>query len=191
MSTVPANPVDVEHAALDLLVNVPELAAETDHFRTALQDFAGLLQLESAFVGLGWADARRAAVMVCRLALFEDDPVAALRVAAVLAGVKSRPGTTGPRPRAPSASLPPFWKRCERGSLLALCSSPPQMCIAHYTNGFRALPSVATGVYRGRQAAAPGCSGPLAAGWITTAWHWTTRRLPSGRPWHWAREPNS
>ncbi|BCP05891.1 amino acid aminotransferase [Mycobacterium sp. 5-140-3-2] len=86
MSTVPANPVDVEHAALDLLVNVPELAAETDHFRTALQDFAGLLQLESAFVGLGWADARRAAVMVCRLALFEDDPVAALRVAAVLAG---------------------------------------------------------------------------------------------------------
>lgn len=86
MATVPDNPVDVEHAALDLLVNAVELVAETDHFRSALQDFAGLLQLEGAFAGLGWADARRAAVTVCRLALFDDDPVAALRAAAVLAG---------------------------------------------------------------------------------------------------------
>lgn len=73
-------PTDPETAALDLLVDAAETATGSTAFRAALQDLAGALQVEGAFAGLAWDDARLAAAAIAYDALTDDDPVGSLRI---------------------------------------------------------------------------------------------------------------
>lgn len=89
MYTPPADPPDVEVAALDLIVRAAEAATGSTAFRAALQDIAGQLQLERAFTGLAWADARLIAAAISIAACTQDDPAAALRGRAAAAATSS------------------------------------------------------------------------------------------------------
>jgi hypothetical protein len=76
----PTNPADVEARALEWLVAVPNAVMKGDAaIRPALQDIAGLLQLEGVFGGLAWPDAQRVAILVLLAVVNCVDPVAALR----------------------------------------------------------------------------------------------------------------
>jgi hypothetical protein len=61
---VPDNPADPEAAALELIVRLPGDIFHTDAFTTVLQDYCGALDVEGAFAGLSWADAKQVAAAV-------------------------------------------------------------------------------------------------------------------------------
>jgi hypothetical protein len=76
----PTDPADVEAHALEWLVAIPRTVVKSDAaIRPALQDIAGLLQLEGVFGGLVWPDAQRVAILLLLAVVNCVDPVAALR----------------------------------------------------------------------------------------------------------------
>lgn len=76
----PANPLDPEAAALDLIVRIPtDMLDDCGPARSALQDFAGALHVEGALSGLSWWDARPVALAICAdLQCGDPDAAAAL-----------------------------------------------------------------------------------------------------------------
>jgi len=84
--TVPDNPADPEAAALELIVRMPDIVGRsTPHLREVVRELSMLLEIERAFEGLSWHDAKHAAVAIIADAMSQDDPVAFLRYRAVLA----------------------------------------------------------------------------------------------------------
>ena len=82
--TVPADPADVEHAALDLIVHAPSqmLDSTPEQLRPLvelMQDFCGALQVEQALAGLAWHDAKHVAVAVAFDLCCRDDAADFLR----------------------------------------------------------------------------------------------------------------
>lgn len=80
--TPPADPADPEVAVLDLIVEAAEAATGSAAFRPVLQDLAGLLQLEHAFAGLTWPDAKLAAAAIAFDVVMSPRPARALRTRA-------------------------------------------------------------------------------------------------------------
>lgn len=80
-TTISTPPADPESAALDLIVQAAEAVGGTA-LRAVLQDLTGALQVEGAFAGLVWDDARLAAAAIAYDALTDDDPVGSLRIRA-------------------------------------------------------------------------------------------------------------
>jgi hypothetical protein len=80
--TVPDDPADPEAAALELIVRIPCVVLEPDfpeQLTEALQDYAGALHVEGAFVGLSWEDAKQIAAAVAFDAVMRDDAADFLR----------------------------------------------------------------------------------------------------------------
>lgn len=70
----PDNPPDPEVAALDMIVRLPvHVLGDGRPPRGLLQELATALQLEGAFAGLSWHDARHAAVAVVMDFIARDD----------------------------------------------------------------------------------------------------------------------
>ncbi len=81
-----------ESAALDLIVRIGESVPGAAALGTALREFAGALQIESALSSLTTiTDARVAAATIAELACTADDAVGSLRIraAAIRAGCAS------------------------------------------------------------------------------------------------------
>jgi hypothetical protein len=75
---IPTNdPVDVEAAALEVIVDLPAAILGSD-FTLLLHSFAALLRENGAFKGLCLSDARQVAVSVCRALVDDDDAAATL-----------------------------------------------------------------------------------------------------------------
>jgi hypothetical protein len=70
----PRNPADPAGAALELIVRLPSDPGHGFPPREALQHFAAILDMEGAFAGMSWHDAKHAAVAVIVDALTRDDP---------------------------------------------------------------------------------------------------------------------
>jgi hypothetical protein len=62
--TVPDNPADPEAAALELIVRLPADLLGTNAFTSVLQDYCGALEVEGAFAGLSWSDAKAIAAAI-------------------------------------------------------------------------------------------------------------------------------
>jgi hypothetical protein len=71
--TVPNFPADVEAAALDLIVRMPEEVMHTSAVREILQEFTTVLHAEGCFAGLAWDDAKAVAAAVAFDAIFRDN----------------------------------------------------------------------------------------------------------------------
>ncbi|WP_179476325.1 amino acid aminotransferase [Mycolicibacterium vinylchloridicum] len=80
-------PADPAAAALELIVQVPCMLTAPDdvsRVRKAWQDFAGVLDLEGAFSGMTWHDAKHAATAVAFVGANYDEPDVELRRRAAL-----------------------------------------------------------------------------------------------------------
>ncbi len=74
---VPDNPTDPEAAALELIVQLPQIVGrEVDLL--PLQEFSTLLSAEAAFADMSWHDAKHAAVAIIVDAVNSDDAVPSL-----------------------------------------------------------------------------------------------------------------
>lgn len=80
-TTYDVAPSDVEQAALDLMVQVVTQCAGTA-FVGPIQDLCGVLQLEGAFAGMTWADAKHVAAAVSFDAYTRDDAADFMRLRA-------------------------------------------------------------------------------------------------------------
>jgi hypothetical protein len=76
---VPDNPADPEAAALELIVRLPAEILHTEGFTPILQDYCALLQMECAFAGLSWADAKNIAAAISLDLTSRDDAEAFIR----------------------------------------------------------------------------------------------------------------
>jgi hypothetical protein len=92
--TVPNDPADVETAALELIVRVPEVVMGDSGARETLQELAALLDAEDAFAGMAWFDARHAATVIMADALGRDDAPGFLRARAQRVGHDACHGMT-------------------------------------------------------------------------------------------------
>jgi hypothetical protein len=91
--TVPDNPADPEAAALDLIVRSTEVL-DDPVVTEGVEEFALLLEIEGAFTGMSWPDAREAAKAIAFdavLLLGKAVESLRLRAAAALAGSDGRP----------------------------------------------------------------------------------------------------
>lgn len=88
----PDNPADPEAAALELLVQTVVVLLEVaiggalpddNAILAGYRHFAGVLDLECAFAGMSWHDARHAAVAIGGALVVRDDPAAFLHLRAV------------------------------------------------------------------------------------------------------------
>ncbi|WP_125078048.1 hypothetical protein [Mycobacterium sp. P7213] len=77
-------PSDVERAALDLMVQVATQCGGAG-FVALVQDLCGVLQLEGAFAGMSWADAKHVAAAAVVDAYSRDDAADFMRLRAELA----------------------------------------------------------------------------------------------------------
>jgi hypothetical protein len=77
--TVPDNPTDPEAAALELIVRLPADILHTEGFTPILQDYCALLQMEGAFAGLSWADAKAIAAAISFDCTSREDAAAFIR----------------------------------------------------------------------------------------------------------------
>jgi hypothetical protein len=86
--TVPDHPADPEAAALELIVRVPEEITNDSSARVILQELTAMLEVEAAFTGMSWHDAKHAATAIVVDALHRDNAGESLRGRAqrVLAG---------------------------------------------------------------------------------------------------------
>ena len=77
--TVPDNPADPEAAALELIVRLPAEIHRSEGFTPILQDHCALLQMEGAFAGLSWHDAKGVAAAISFDCTSREDAAAFIR----------------------------------------------------------------------------------------------------------------
>lgn len=91
MYELPDNPADPAAAALDLLVQFPELSGRDDPETVAgFRDLAMMIQLEGIFEGMDWNDARHA-VALLGVVLIDPGPQELPARAAWIRGAGSGP----------------------------------------------------------------------------------------------------
>jgi hypothetical protein len=79
---VPDQPADPQAAALELIVRMPEAVTGDAGTREILQELTAMLDVEGAFTGMSWNDAKHAAVAIVVDALNRDDAHTFLRARA-------------------------------------------------------------------------------------------------------------
>ncbi len=89
--TVPTDPADPEHAALELIVRLPADILDSTAFTTVLQQYCSLLHAQGCFTGLCWPDAK-AVAPPCP----STSPTATMRPTSCVTG----PATFSPGPTA-------------------------------------------------------------------------------------------